>query len=123
MGTWGLGNFENDTAADHLSILTARLIEEIDNAVSNPDEIEPDEYWGVAVPCNIELLCVFQERGYVGCVLPKSETIQQWKATYMSVWDAKIDGFNPEPDYKKKRRDILCDTFDRLIGLAQEEGK
>ncbi|MBL8717245.1 MAG: hypothetical protein JNL79_14760 [Myxococcales bacterium] len=43
--------------ADHLSILTARLVEEIEAAMAgDPVALEPDEYAGVAVPCNVELL-------------------------------------------------------------------
>lgn len=43
MGTWGKGNFDDDTAADHLSVVTARLIGEIDKALAGSTvEIEPD---------------------------------------------------------------------------------
>ncbi|MFH0176943.1 DUF4259 domain-containing protein [Streptomyces cacaoi] len=53
MGDWGTGNFDNDTAADHLSILTNRLITEVADAMADdPADIEPDEYWGVVVPAN-----------------------------------------------------------------------
>jgi hypothetical protein len=56
MGTWGHGNFDDDTAADHLSDLTGKLLGDIQKAMEgDPVEIEPDEYWGVAVPCNLEL--------------------------------------------------------------------
>ena len=50
MGTWGSGNFDDDKAADHLSIITARLLQEVVDAMAGDRvEIEPDEYWGVAV--------------------------------------------------------------------------
>jgi hypothetical protein len=29
MGSWGAGNFDEDTAADHLSIITGQLVEDI----------------------------------------------------------------------------------------------
>lgn len=54
MGTWGTGNFDDDTAADHLSILVSRLVREVTDAMAgDPVALEADEYWGVAVPCNL----------------------------------------------------------------------
>ncbi len=121
MGTWGPGNFDQDTAADHLSILTNRLITEVDDAIANPTDIEPDEYWGVAVPCNVELLCLINEQGYVGSITPELEKVQHWRSEFMAVWDAKIDGLNPKSNYKDLRRKVLNDTFDRLARLAEKE--
>lgn len=59
----GAGNFDDDSAADHLSIVTGKLVEEIETAMADPETIEPDEYWGVAVPCNLELLHLIAKRG------------------------------------------------------------
>jgi len=82
VGTWSHGNFDNDTSADHLSILTSRLIEEIKQAMSDPKELQPDEYWGCAVPCNIELLSLIASQHWVGTRLPDADVVEQWKATY-----------------------------------------
>ena len=120
MGTWSHGNFDNDTAADHLSLLTQRLIDEIAEAMEDPSEVEPDEYWGVTVPCNLELLYVIAKRGYVGCMLPESETLVRWKETYMSVWERTIDGLDPKPEHRRKRRRALLRTFSQLLRLIRE---
>ncbi|MEV6931967.1 DUF4259 domain-containing protein [Dactylosporangium sp. NPDC051485] len=115
MGTWGSGNFDSDTAADHLSILTARLMREIEDAMAgDPVELEPDEYWGVAVPCNVEILCLLAGQPWVGVVLPAAETVEAWKATFLAAWDANIDGLEPTPEHKAARRAVLERTFDRL---------
>nr|WP_243876598.1 hypothetical protein [Streptomyces sp. 846.5] len=59
-----------------MSILTDRLITEVADAMaSDPVGIEPDEYWGVAVPANLELLSLLARQGYVittGRILPYS---------------------------------------------------
>ena len=86
-----------------------------------PSNIEPDEYWGVAVPCNLELLCLLAKQKWVGVELPEAETIAKWKATYLAVWDAKIDELGPKPDYKTKRRAVLVATFDELEALARAD--
>ena len=87
----------------------------------DPVEIEPDEYWGVAVPCNLELLCLIAERQWVGVVLPEPETIEGWKRHYLTVWDTTIDGLAPTPQGREKRRAVLVDTFDRLVAAARRE--
>ncbi|GGN92537.1 hypothetical protein GCM10010112_79830 [Actinoplanes lobatus] len=116
MGTWGAGNFDSDTAADHLSILTERLVSEVEEAMSgDPVELEPDEYWGVAVPCNLEILHVLASRRWVGVVLPEAATVEAWKATYLAVWDATIDGLEPAPEHRTQRRAALERTFDQLV--------
>ncbi len=120
MGTWGSGNFDDDTAADHLSELTDRLITEVTEAMSgDPVGIEPDEYWGVAVPCNLELLHLIAQQRYVGARLPDPDTVTAWKARFLAVWDDSIDGLEPTPDHKKQRRAVLVRTFDQLAELAR----
>ncbi|AXE78214.1 DUF4259 domain-containing protein [Streptomyces atratus] len=121
MGTWGSGNFDSDTAADHLSGITERLVSEIAEAMADdPVGLEPDEYWGVAVPCNVELLCLMAEQRYVGAEVPEAAVVEGWKKTFMDVWERTIDGLEPEPGYKEERRAELIRTFDRLAGLAGE---
>ncbi|MGW0577847.1 DUF4259 domain-containing protein [Streptomyces sp. NPDC002920] len=122
MGDWGTGNFENDTAADHLSILTDRLVTEVADAMAgDPVEIEPDEYWGVAVPANLELLSLLARQGYVGASLPEAEMVEGWKKTYMAVWESCIDDLMPSSGYKDKRRTVLIRTFDELAELRRKE--
>ncbi|WP_327367719.1 DUF4259 domain-containing protein [Streptomyces sp. NBC_01217] len=119
MGTWGSGNFDSDTAADHLSSITGRLVSEIEEAMADdPVGLEPDAYWGVAVPCNVELLCLIAERHHVGAAVPEAAVTEGWKKTFMDVWERTIDGLEPEPEYKEIRRAGLIRTFDRLAALA-----
>lgn len=121
MGTWGSGNFDSDTAADHLSELTGRLLDEVERAMSGDRvELEPDEHWGVAVPCNLELLHLIASRHYVGAGLPAAATIEGWKADFMAVWERSIDGLEPAPGHKEERRAVLLRTFDGLAALARE---
>jgi hypothetical protein len=118
MGTWGHGNFDNDTSADHLSILTGQLIKEITQAMAEPRELEPDEYWGCAVPCNIELLTLIARQHWVGAALPKPATVEERRTTYMAVWEEYIDQLElAEPD-KAERRAVLARTFDDLLEQA-----
>ncbi|MFI0895452.1 DUF4259 domain-containing protein [Streptomyces sp. NPDC020983] len=115
MGTWGAGNFDSDTAADHLGELAGRLVGEVAEAMAgDPVELEPDEYWGVAVPCNLELLLLLKRQDWVGVALPPAETIRAWQETFLTVWERTIDGLGPKPAYKDERRAVLNGTFERL---------
>ncbi|WP_254898167.1 DUF4259 domain-containing protein [Kitasatospora sp. NA04385] len=115
MGTWGGGNFESDTALDHLSTVVDRLVTEVAEAMAgDPLGIEPDEYWGVAVPCNLELLHVLARAGYGHGSLPEAGVVEGWKETFMAVWERTIDELGPSPEYKEERRSVLNRTFDRL---------
>ncbi|MFF3561229.1 DUF4259 domain-containing protein [Streptomyces sp. NPDC002574] len=120
MGSWGAGNFDEDTAADHLGLLTGRLTAEVARAMEgDPSELEPDEYWGVAVPCNLELLHLLATRGWAGATLPGAATVRAWKARYLAVWDAAVDELEPGADYRVRRREVLERTFDGLAKVAE----
>lgn len=132
MGTWGPGNFENDCAADHLFEVCGPLLDQIKAAMEDPEAIEPGEYDSDIVVANLEIIaCLTEhlgryERGPIQdilypCVLPAAETIAGWKKTYLAVWDESIDGLAPDPDYKKQRREVIIDTFDRVERLAQQD--
>lgn len=122
MGRWGTGNFDEDTAADHLAALTDRLVEEIERAMTgDPVRLEPDEYWGVAVPCNLELLYLLASRQYVGVILPEAAKLRQWKETYLAAWEKGIDQLGPKPGFKRDRRAVLEITFDQLIEAAEQD--
>ena len=119
MGTWGSGNFENDTAADFLSELTSGWIEEIREAMSSPELMEPDEYEGVTVPCLVEFLVMMAEKSLAGSMLPSPEETEEWNKVYLDVWDNYIDELEPDGDYKIERREVLSDIFDKLIIFAR----
>jgi hypothetical protein len=134
MGTWGPGNFENDTAADHLMDLCQPLVTEIEEAMQEPASLEPDDDAADIVMANLEIIACLSEhlgryehselgRFLYPCVLPSTEKVAKWKQAYLARWDGYIDALEPDPDYKKKRRDVIAETFDRLECLAQAQQK
>lgn len=124
MGTWGSGNFDSDTARDHLSIVIDRLVDEVAEAMAgDPVAIEPDEYWGVAVPCHVELLDVLTRAGYTSDRTLHPAVVAEWKQHFMAVWEQTIDGLEPAPGYREERRSVLVKTFDRLAEAATEQSQ
>jgi hypothetical protein len=122
MGTWGAGNFDNDTAADGLGELTGDLIAKItaEFADESGTSLEPDEWGGEMVPVWLELLSDIAEPGRVGAALPPSATLAGWRDRFLEVWEETIDDLDPDEDYKAERREVLQRTFARAIGLAEE---
>jgi hypothetical protein len=109
---FGPGNFDEDAAANYAAeFVEVHFIQPINDAVRNPQSLERDEWFGVVVPCMVEILAAIAKvrRG----LLPDPEVIQGWKAAYLAVWDR--EGSWPE------RRAVLVSTFDRLIRLARRE--
>jgi hypothetical protein len=122
MGTWGAGNFDDDTAAGHLGSITQRLRDDVAAAIAKGGvAIEPDEYGGVMVPCNVELLALLAEQRWVGVMLPDVATAERWKARYLATWDAYIDELEPSDAWREQRRAVLVTTFDRLVAVADRE--
>ncbi|MCX4963378.1 DUF4259 domain-containing protein [Streptomyces sp. NBC_00654] len=119
MGTWGSGNFESDTARDYVSSFIDRLVAEVAEAMDgDPVEIEADEYWGVAVPCQLELLTVLTRAGHTSDTLLRPELVEKWKKHFIAVWERTIDDLEPSQDYKEERRAVLVRTFDQLAEAA-----
>lgn len=80
------GNFESDTAAEHLSFVIDRLVAEVAEAMAgDPVAIEPDEYWGAAVPCHLELLYVLAQAGYASDHPLHPDVVEEWKKHFMAV--------------------------------------
>ena len=118
MGTWGHGNFDDDTSAQHLWALTDRLVKEVSTAMADPEKITPEEYWGCAIPSNIEVLNVVARQKWHGTALPSVAVAEQWKRDYLAVWDEWMDRLEARPEYKTKRREVLMRTFDELARHA-----
>ena len=122
MGTWGAGNFDDDTAADALGTLTedliAKITEEYDD--ESGSSLEPDEWGGVIVPAWLELLSDLAQSGRAGASLPPVATLREWRDRYLAVWEETIDGLDPDEEYRTARRAVLAATFERAIALAEE---
>ena len=122
MGDWGTGNFENDTAADHLSILTDRLITEVTDAMAGDAvEIEPDQYWGVALPANPEPPSLLARRVTWGRRCPGPRWSRGGRRRTWRCGRAASNDSAPSPGYKDERRTVLIRTFDELAELRRKE--
>jgi hypothetical protein len=130
MGTWGHGNFENDGAAEHLIALCRPLVEQIRQTVANPELMQPDEDDSDVMMANIEILGALgrtigrTDKEAIGDMIfpfpyPPASEIETWKREYLKIWDAYIDGLQPQAEFKSARRKTITETFDRLIQASK----
>ena len=118
MGSWGPGNFDNDTARDHLFEVTRELAEQVEQgladatalklagkAETNADLAETLE----TVLPNIEIICVLHE-SLGGGFLPEPESADEWQSQFEQLTDVSSG----------ERAAVIRETFERLRRLAQQ---
>ncbi|QQM24166.1 DUF4259 domain-containing protein [Rhodococcus sp. P-2] len=120
MGVWGPGNFDSDTVADGLGVLTGRIVDDITAEFEDDSSLEPDEWGGEMVPAWLEILTDIAQTKRVGVTFPSTQVLIDWRDRYLHVWDGYIDELQPDDDHKVARRAVLVHTFERAVALAAE---
>jgi hypothetical protein len=130
MGVWGPGNFDGDSSRDFLADMVGRWEQLIDMVLANqaPDEAAPLEFKpGLDLGENcliptVEIICAVAEN--LPCdYLPSREKVVQWAEHYLGLYDGQIDGCNPSTGYKEKRRQVIAETFARLLRLVESRSE
>ena len=121
MGTWGLGNFENDSAMDFIDEEIDRHVAAIEAIFADGDRFRLDEdAEGELMPRVAILSFLCRDCGGVFNTAPgHMADVGAWKARYLQMYDDQIDGMEPRGDFKAQRRAVIADTFDRLIKLQK----
>ena len=116
MGTWGSGNFANDSAQNYMNDFEDQLVQQIEDILADEERYALEEEGeGVLMP-TVEILSVLHEHRFIG--LPERETILRWKEQYLAAFDDQIDGFEPKAGYKESRRAVIEATFLKLEAQA-----
>ncbi|MDR2005324.1 MAG: DUF4259 domain-containing protein [Prevotella sp.] len=118
MGSWGVKNFDNDTACDFIGLEIRKYSYQVKEAV------DKFEYYEVFYRCNekiiatIDILSALVKLGESANFLPELKEIHRWKKLYMKYWDKLVcESWNE--DCREPRRKVLEESFDRLIALAK----
>jgi tetratricopeptide (TPR) repeat protein len=90
----------------------------MNNRIAASPPTDHHEYWGCAVPCNIEILNLIARQRWSGTNIPKPAIVEQWKRGYPAVWDEHINLLEPTPKHKIDRQAVLVKTFDELLRHA-----
>ena len=115
MARSGAGNFDSDTASDYVGDLVERLVKEVEQALSNPHSIEPDEYYGEVVPCIVEIIAALHQVSGVAAI-PPPEVIAGWRSRFLA---AREQALSETWNANDPRNKTIRATFDKLQDLSQ----
>lgn len=127
MGAWGAGNFEGDNPRDFLANMVARWERVIDRALAGESTEEVAAFRfapgfealdGAILP-TVEILVAVAEK--LPCDhLPGPSRVARWSSRALRIYDAEIDRWDPDEDYKVERRSVIEATFARLAELVAD---
>jgi|GEM_PF-1396688 Uncharacterized conserved protein len=110
MGSWDVGNFDNDAALDYVGELMDELQGKVDEFFDS-DEQELDDGEATVVP-TVAIMQLLAE--HTGAAPPKADLIKKWQVKYLKIFDEQIDDCEPEDGYKSRRRETISRTFKGL---------
>lgn len=136
MGSFGTGNFENDAALDArqdvINHITGAIqewlegdsfyVEDVDSVmgyVATLVAILENTRAAAAAEGESDTLLVFLQGMTAGGGPPK-EDVLAWQEQVISTYDDEIDDLAPDEAYKVERRQVIVDTFARLLALASD---
>lgn len=105
MGTWASNNFGNDGACDYLAGVFDFLLKDFRQPA---DLLEIDEVMAAAAI----ILAICERFGIPGKLI--GFDIDTLKHGVLRIYDAEIDDYCLDPDYKRERREVICRTFNEL---------
>ena len=116
MGTWGTGNFQNDSANDYAGELVDTLSARIEECLADEECSPIDELGEAVIVPTVAILSLLHE--HCNAAPPKAAVVSAWKASYLAIYDEQIDDLEPKEGYKQGRRQVIVDTFDKLLNQA-----
>lgn len=112
MGTWGAGNFHEDSALDWLGLeVQGPLVATIERELRDHDEAN-----GALIMAAVEVLAMICENTPV--LPPDPRKVEDWRRRYMATWGKYIDELDPKPGFKEERLRVIDATFNRLATVA-----
>jgi hypothetical protein len=118
MGTWGTGNFQNDGALDHVGDLVDNLAGQIDEILAGDNDADADESGESVLMPNVAIIAVLCDACHAAP--PKPAKIIEWRKRYLAAFDRSMPGLDSRGDFTKPRREVVEQTFDRLLAGARE---
>ena len=122
MGTWGVGNFDDDDARNFLDSLIRQLKESIEASLI-PDNLKQpsflEKYGDSKVVPAIDIICTLCEH-YDNPPSLELATVENWREIYLQVYDDMVGSYGTELEYEKERRKAVADTFERLEEIVKK---
>src|SRR6185312_8501793 len=114
MGTWGSGNFDDDSARDFLANMVAYWESIIDRTLAG--EMTQEAGWftfqpgletigGCLMPMLEIILAALEHLESDHC--PEAQKVENWSQQILEVFDAEIDDWDPDDEFKVERRQVI----------------
>jgi hypothetical protein len=122
MATWGEGNFDNDLSQAYLEDLIKELVFTIRRYLDDEDGpglFNPLREGDAKVMPSVDLVILLCEHYEVSPYLMEAD-VSEWQTAYLEQYDLFIDSARPSAEYKKKRREVIVATFERLMAVVRK---
>jgi hypothetical protein len=119
MGTWGAGNFDNDSACDYLDSIKFQLIRVIEDCFKREDDTDLLDECGDELMASIEILTLLTEHYYGHNPHVEVSEARRWRDTYLRIYDNEMDDSLATLEYQVERRKVIEDTFAKLEQQAR----
>ncbi len=126
MGAWGSGNFEDDEPRDFLANMVSYWESIIDRTLAGESTQETGWFRfepgfqtinGCVMPLLEIILAALEHLESDHC--PEAGKVDGWSKQVLDAYDAEIDRWEPDEEYKVERRQVIEQTFDRLLNVAR----
>ena len=116
MGTWGPGNFQNDSALDVVDGV-------LDVAKSEIEAFRASDRVGVEDLDQVVACIAIHLTLHAGCSAsrPDADVARAVRDKVLRIFDDKIDLLKPKPEYKAARRAVLVETLDAYVRASSED--
>jgi hypothetical protein len=121
MGTWGADDFASDGALDFLDEQVDRYLGIIEDVIADEQRFRLDEDAESMLIPSVRILTALATQ--LDAFLPDTLDVEEWKARYLAMYDAQIDGLHPVEGYKAERRAAIATAFDGLNQAYQAQQK
>ena len=118
MGTWSVGNFDNDGALDYLGDIINQITENIEDIFKSGDAADLEQCGESELMPGVEIISILSEK--CNAVPPKEDTVNRWKRDYLKIYDSQIDSLGASKKFKINRRKVIEDTFNILLELSKD---
>lgn len=105
MGTWASDNFGNDGACDYRATVIDLLLKTFK---------QPGDFFDIdeVMAAGAMILAICDRCGVPGGLLDFD--FDNLQTSVLRVYDAEIDNYSRNTDYKRDRREVIVQTFDDL---------
>jgi hypothetical protein len=120
MGSWGSGNFDNDSACDYLDSIKFQLIRKIEEGFISVEAADFADDYEHEIMASVDILSLLTEQYYGHRPGIEAQVVQAWKSQFLSIYDQNSEDEEVPLEYHRERRKVIEDTFNKLEEQARK---